>query len=267
MDRGLGGFGIFDQADDPSEGGVAPGTLGADVQGAGLQDRAGEHGRAQSLVFRGRFAGDRGLIDRAVAADDYTIDGQLFAGAGQDDVTGADRVDVNDTFAVCVAESGRLRHGADQPFDRRSRPFGVEIGDEFGEQDDRHQHRSGDCFTADHGEDRRECHEDLGTDLVLTDEVGQAGLGQRIQPDRDRRPQHPEGHPVPGVGEHEHPDDHDSGDLDPSATIHHRPETNLRWSTFATLRRRLADVGGDRVGGHPAAFAVVVAGWWPTPVT
>ena len=110
------GFGIFDQADDPGERGVIAGAFCAHVQGTGLQDRAGEHHRVLCFVFRGRFAGDRGFVDCAVAADDNPGHRQLLAGANQDHVTEADRVDINESFLVDVVEAGRLGHGADQSF-------------------------------------------------------------------------------------------------------------------------------------------------------
>ena len=60
--------------------------------------------------------------------------------------------------------------------------------------------------------------------------------------------------------EHEHPDDHDSGDLDPTPTIHHRAEADLCRTIVAALRRELAGARRDRFGGHPAAFLVVATG-------
>ena len=254
MNGGLRCFGFLDEADDPGKGRISAGPFGADVQRPGLHHRAGKDSGVLLLVLRGRFTGDRRLIHSGGPRDDNTVDRDLLAGTNQDHVTGSDRVDVDDTFAGRVAQAGGSRDGADQAFDRSSGPFGVQVGDELREQDDRHQHCAGDGFAADQREDRRERDEDLGANLVLMDEIGQAGLGERVQPDRDRRPQHSNRHPTLRVREHQPGNDDDPCDLQPTTAIHHRNETDLRPTRLSLSRPGCNGRGQRLLGGHPAAL-------------
>ena len=57
-----------------------------DLQHAGQVLRAGEHFVARLLVRRQRFAGDRGLVERALAAEDDAVRRHVVAGADADHV-------------------------------------------------------------------------------------------------------------------------------------------------------------------------------------
>jgi len=64
----------------------------------------------------------------------------------------------------------------------------VQLGDELRDEDNHHQHRSGDSFAAEHRDESRHGHENLGADFALVHEVAQAGFDERIQPDGDSDP-------------------------------------------------------------------------------
>ncbi len=97
----------LDQVDDPRERGVAPQPRHADVERAAAVDRPGEHRVARRLLGRQRFAGDRRLIDRALAGDDLAVERDLLAGANDDHRADRDRVDVDAALAGGVAHAGR----------------------------------------------------------------------------------------------------------------------------------------------------------------
>ena len=59
---------------------VATDALGADLERAGLVDRAGEDRRARGLLDRHRLAGDAGLVNEGVAADHRAVDRHAPAG-------------------------------------------------------------------------------------------------------------------------------------------------------------------------------------------
>ena len=63
---------------------VATNAVGADLQSAGLIDRAGEDRESRGLLDRHRFAGDAGLIDEGVAVDDRAVDWDPSARRDQD---------------------------------------------------------------------------------------------------------------------------------------------------------------------------------------
>ncbi len=72
--------------------------------------------------------------------------------------------------AVAFHERG-LRHGADQILDRGARTIGIQLGDEFSDKDDDHQHRAGNGLAAEHSDERGDGDENLSADFVLFEEI------------------------------------------------------------------------------------------------
>ena len=60
--------------------------VGVDLQNAGLIHGSGEDAGAGNLFHRHRLAGDVGLIDKGMAADDHAIHGNVTARPHQHDV-------------------------------------------------------------------------------------------------------------------------------------------------------------------------------------
>src|SRR3546814_18661601 len=85
LDRRFRRLGRLDHADDLGEHRVAADLGGAEPEGAGLVDGGPDAGVAGLLGDGDRFAGDHGLVDRRAAIDDLAVDGDLTAGADDDD--------------------------------------------------------------------------------------------------------------------------------------------------------------------------------------
>ena len=82
----LGLLGRQDQLAHAAQRGVGAGAADLDLQHAGQVLRAGEHFVARLLVHGQRFAGDGGLVERALAADDHAVRRHVVAGADADHV-------------------------------------------------------------------------------------------------------------------------------------------------------------------------------------
>ena len=85
-DGQLGLLGGEDQVAHAAKGGVLPGAGDLDLEHAGQVGRAGEHLLASGLVHRERFAGDVGLVDGALALEDFAVGRDVVAGANPDQV-------------------------------------------------------------------------------------------------------------------------------------------------------------------------------------
>ena len=140
---GLGVLGLLDELDDLGERGV-----GADPGGPGVQDAVAVDGGAddlgaRALVDREALAGDHRLVDLAVAVLDDAVDGDLRAGAddeqvADDDLTGRDL----DGLAVALDQRhrrGQVQQGADR---RVGAAAGAHL-EPVTEQHERGQHRGG----------------------------------------------------------------------------------------------------------------------------
>ena len=75
-----------DQSTHTAKSGILPGAGDLDLKHAGQVSRAGEHLFASGLVHRERFAGDVGLIDGALALDDFPVSRDVVAWANPDHV-------------------------------------------------------------------------------------------------------------------------------------------------------------------------------------
>ncbi len=85
-DRQFGLFGGKDQSADAAERGVLARAGDADLDGAGEILRAGKHFVAGFFVHGKRFAGDGGLVERALSVNDGAVGGHVVARADADDV-------------------------------------------------------------------------------------------------------------------------------------------------------------------------------------
>jgi len=138
------------------------------------------------------------------------VDRHLLPGAHQDDVTGLQIRDRHRPLAGRRAQRRRLRHRSDECGDRGAGAIGIQIGDEFGDQDNRHQHRSGNVLSGDQRDACRHRDEDLGADLALVNEIEDARFQERIDADGHGDQQHPQGQRPAPVEQGEHADEDDS---------------------------------------------------------
>ena len=86
LDRRTAPLGIGHHVHDLRQYGVLADLLGHHQEGAGLVDRAADHGIVLLLLDRHRFAGNHRLIDGTLAFRDLAIHGDFLAGANTQDV-------------------------------------------------------------------------------------------------------------------------------------------------------------------------------------
>ena len=204
------------QRDDPREHRLLAELVGANVERARFDQRPGKHGAIDALFLRQTFARDRRFVHRALSADHGAIDGNFLAAAHEHDVADFQLGDGHGALLSIGAHERGLRHGTNQSFDRSASAVGVQLRDELGDQDDGHQHGTGDVFAADHGDDCCDGDENLGADFALAKEVEQSSFHQRIQPEcngRVERWQRQEASPVKQREESHH---HDAPDFKPA---------------------------------------------------
>ena len=99
-DRQLGFLRRQDQLAHAAQRGVGARAADLDLQHAGQVLRAGEDFVARLLVRRQRFAGDGGLVERALAAEDDAVRRHVVAGADADDI--ADRQVLGGDFLLAL---------------------------------------------------------------------------------------------------------------------------------------------------------------------
>ena len=95
---------------------VLAGAADLDFQDAGQVLRAGKNLVAGLLVHRQRFAGDGGLVERTLAADDDAVRRHVVAGADADDVADGKFAGGHFLLAAVLFEAAGLGGGE---FDER----------------------------------------------------------------------------------------------------------------------------------------------------
>ncbi len=96
-----------------------------------------------------------------------------------------------DVFTAGVAHGRRPWSSADERLDGRACTVGIEIGDEFRDQNDRHQHRRCHVLATCQRDDGRDGDEDFRPNLVLMDQVLKTSPEERIQANNDGDEEHP----------------------------------------------------------------------------
>ncbi|MNM73950.1 hypothetical protein D3C81_856970 [compost metagenome] len=143
LDRRLGRLGVFHQADDPRQHGLAAQRGGADAQHAFAVDRAAGDLVARGLGHRQAFPGDQRLVGMALAVEDFAIHRETLAGAHQYLVTQAQFGDCHIFFAAIAQASGALRaQGFEGADGGGGLPFGAAF-QVFAKQDQGDDHRAG----------------------------------------------------------------------------------------------------------------------------
>ncbi len=116
---------LLDEMDDARQRRVAADVGDAHIERATAVDGAREHGVSRELLHRQRLAGNRRLIDRALAGDDDAVERNLLAGADDEDHAHGDALDIDSAIAGRVADErvGRREieqraHGVARAFER-----------------------------------------------------------------------------------------------------------------------------------------------------
>ena len=106
-DGRLGRGGVGDHLDDLAEGGVLADAGGLALDKAALVERGGADAVALGLVDRDALAGERALVDGAVAFKHYAVDGDVLARADNEDVALLHFLDAHgDLLAVAEYRGG-----------------------------------------------------------------------------------------------------------------------------------------------------------------
>ena len=134
-DRQLGLLGGENQFAHAAQRGVRAGAADFDLQHAGQVLRAGKNFVARLLVHRQRFAGDGGLVERALAVHDDAVRRDVVAGADADDVADGELAG-GDFFLGFVGLDAAGLGGCefDERFDGSARAFGGAGFDDFADQ-------------------------------------------------------------------------------------------------------------------------------------
>lgn len=168
------------------------------------------------------LARDRRLIHRGLAGAHNAVDKDLLTGTNEYHVTWADLVKRERDVAAIAPNEGALRHAANERLDRRASAIGIQLRDELGDEDDRHQHGTSDVLPAEHGDDRRDRDEHFRADLVLVHEVEQASLDERVPADGNGPEQDGKWHDAEPVEQDDDTDTDDASHLDPPGARHER---------------------------------------------
>ena len=209
-------LGSLDERDDSREHRVSADLLRLDVERSQFDNGSREDLRTRQLFLRHALARDRRLIHGCLARSHDAIDGDLLARSDDHDVAHAKLLDRDGVVTVLATHNGGSRHGPDERLDRRTGAIGIELGDEFRDQDDDEENCAGNVLVPEHRHDRRHGHEDFRPDFVLAYQVEYAGLHERIEADSDAGEKDGKGKPPDVEQEDQDADPHDASDLDPA---------------------------------------------------
>ena len=119
-----------------------------------------------------------------------------------------------------ITHQGGLRDRPEQCLDRGSSAVGVEVGDEFGDQDDHHQDRACHVFTAEHGNAGGDGDKNFRTNLSFVKQVGQSGFDQWVDSKGDCDQEHWQWNETLCVEQDHQSGDEDTCNLDPAFAGH-----------------------------------------------
>ena len=132
MDRQLGFFRRDDQFAHAAQRRVGAGAADFDFQNAGQILRAGKNFVARLFVGRQRFAGDGGLVERALAVHDDAVRRDVVAGADADHVADGEFAGGDFFLAAVFLDAARLGgREFDERFNRVARALGGAGFDDF----------------------------------------------------------------------------------------------------------------------------------------